>query len=674
MRRSSVGLFSSEGVRSFCVEGGMTYFSEDQSGMPVNDKPKGAVIEESLLVWNTELFWELVKMIHKLDAENEENFNVSEDIENCDAMETPVDTEMKAEAEELEGESPDERHGEQNVSAEHVMLSRAQILEMNRAKGFAMQQGKKMKNRKGEIIRYTYLCNREGFRHRKWLQFQDRKREHKVVTRCGCQAEMRIKQKADSTSWYVYRFVDEHNHDLLPAKFVSYLPAYRKISDVDVAHIESLRQVGISIPKIYESIAAQVGDEQQMCDLFWSDGCSQHDYKIFGDVLAFDATYGRNKYNLPVIVFFGVNHHNQTCVFGAAMVSSETQAAYVWVLGRFLECMGGKAPKAVITDGDRAMRLAIQEVFPEAHHRLCAWHLLKNATVNVCKPRFTTLLRNCMLADVEVEEFERQWEAMMDECRVWEVEWVKDLYAKKMSWAMAYICGCFYAGLRTTSRCESLHAKMGRFVERRYGILEFVTNFQRCVDFPRDNEEELDFRSLYGSPVLQTQFSELKKSGTLNYTKEIFLRFRDALERSVRITIVECNKLDNRTVYVTQKYRRPQFRWTVAHHFREDSFFCSCLRFESFGLPCVHILAVLVQLDIGCLLESIVMERWSKTCKVELEGSSPMNEEGDVNALYKVRVGAFLQHCKRLARVACMRENDFKSYLEKIVEETLSWK
>ncbi|RYQ84144.1 hypothetical protein Ahy_B10g103081 [Arachis hypogaea] len=126
---------------------------------------------------------------------------------------------------------------------------------------------------------------------------------------------------------------------------------------------------------------------------------------------------------MPVIVFSGVNHHNQTCVFDAAIVSSETQAAYVWVLGRFLECMRGKAPKAVIADGDRSMQLAIQEVFPEAHHRLCAWHLLKNATVNVCKPRFTTLLRNCMLADVEVEEFERQWDAMMDECGVWEVEW-----------------------------------------------------------------------------------------------------------------------------------------------------------------------------------------------------------------------------------------------------------
>ncbi|XLR67090.1 hypothetical protein S83_017762 [Arachis hypogaea] len=275
-----------------------------------------------------------------------------------------------------------------------------------------------------------------------------------------------------------------------------------------------------------------------------------------------------------------------------------------------------------------------------------------------------------MLADVEVEEFERQWEAMMDECLVREVEWVKDLYTKKMAWATAYIRGCFYAGLRTTSRCESLHAKMGRFVERRYGILDFVTNFQRCVEFLRDNEEELDFRSLYGSPVLQTQFPELEKSGAVNYTREIFLRFREALKSSVRVTIVECKKLEDRTVYVTQKYRRPQFRWTVAHHFGTDSFFCSCMRMESFGLPCVHILAVLVQLDIGYLPKSLVLQRWSKTAKVEIEGPSIMNEPGEANEVYRSRMGAFLQHCKRLARVACMRESDFKSCLDRIVEET----
>ncbi|QHO57476.1 Protein FAR1-RELATED SEQUENCE [Arachis hypogaea] len=140
------------------------------------------------------------------------------------------------------------------------MFSRSQILKMefdnpdevccfyeqySRAKGFAMQQGKKPKNRNGEIVRYMYLCNKEIFRNKKWLKIQDQKREQKVVIRCRCQAEMKIKQKAKSNNWYVCHFVDEHNNDLLPAKFVSYLPTYRKISYVNRVHMDSLRQVGI---------------------------------------------------------------------------------------------------------------------------------------------------------------------------------------------------------------------------------------------------------------------------------------------------------------------------------------------------------------------------------------------------------------------------------------------
>ncbi|MED6215108.1 hypothetical protein PIB30_110122 [Stylosanthes scabra] len=67
-----------------------------------------------------------------------------------------------------------------------------------------------------------------------------------------------------------------------------------------------------------------------MCDMLWSDGPSQEEYEAFGDVLAFDATYGRNRYNLSVIVLSGIPE----------------------------------------------IRGAIAEVFPEAHHRMCEWHLL----------------------------------------------------------------------------------------------------------------------------------------------------------------------------------------------------------------------------------------------------------------------------------------------------------
>jgi len=55
-------------------------------------------------------------------------------------------------------------------------------------------------------------------------------------------------------------------------------------------------------------------------------------YEIFGDVLAFDATYRKNKYNCPFVVFSGVNHHNQTIVFVTGIVTRGTEETYVWLL------------------------------------------------------------------------------------------------------------------------------------------------------------------------------------------------------------------------------------------------------------------------------------------------------------------------------------------------------
>ncbi|XP_016168962.1 protein FAR1-RELATED SEQUENCE 5-like [Arachis ipaensis] len=129
----------------------------------------------------------------------------------------------------------------------------------SRLKGFASRQGKKIRNSIGHIVRYTFVCNRQGFREKKWLEKMDRKREHKVVTRCGCLAEMRIKKKDGTGNWYVSRFIDEHNHEMVSGKFVNYLRSHRKISEVEIAQLTSMRGIGISIPKIYESFAAQLG-------------------------------------------------------------------------------------------------------------------------------------------------------------------------------------------------------------------------------------------------------------------------------------------------------------------------------------------------------------------------------------------------------------------------------
>ncbi|RYR47764.1 hypothetical protein Ahy_A07g033724 [Arachis hypogaea] len=172
--------------------------------------------------------------------------------------------------------------------------------------------------------------------------------------------------------------------------------------------------------------------------------------------------------------------------------------------------------------------------------------------------------------------------------------------------------------------------------------------YEYCVDFLKDNEEELNFRSSYGIPVLQTEFPELEKSGAMSFTREIFSRYRESLKRCVRVSILECIEREDGCIYVTQKYRKPQMRWNVHHLAADNSFRCSCLKIESFGLPCVHILAV---------LDDAAQE--SLSCRA-----------GDDVALYRSRVGSFLQHCKCFAKVACVREEDFKHYVEKVVRDT----
>jgi transposase-like protein len=43
----------------------------------------------------------------------------------------------------------------------------------------------------------------------------------------------------------------------------------------------------------------------------------------------------------------------------------------------------GRQPKVVVTDQDPAMKQAIADIFNEARHRLCMWHIMKKVAVKV---------------------------------------------------------------------------------------------------------------------------------------------------------------------------------------------------------------------------------------------------------------------------------------------------
>ncbi|XP_057418765.1 protein FAR1-RELATED SEQUENCE 5-like [Lotus japonicus] len=257
--------------------------------------------------------------------------------------------------------------------------------------------------------------------------------------------------------------------------------------------------------------------------------------------------------------------------------------------------MKGKEPSAVITDGDPAMRNAISRLLPEAHDRLCAWNLLQNAQRNVGDPNFVKGFKS----DLNLEDD----------------AWVQGMYEKRHMWATSLMRGKFFGGFRTTSRCEGMHSQIGRIVRSRNSLLEFVQYFERYVNYMRWREVDADYKSVVGDAVLQTSVRELEKSAADLYTRTVFLKFRPWLIRGSVMKVASIKETSSCIIYSMYKYCKPSKLWHVAHDESMSTFRCSCQRMESFGLPCDHIIALLVHLDIDVILESLVMHRWCKTAK-----------------------------------------------------------
>ncbi|KAJ1376797.1 Zinc finger, PMZ-type [Sesbania bispinosa] len=504
-------------------------------------------------------------------------------------------------------------------------------------KGFSARKGKERKNAMEEIIEKTYLCHREGkIPINTNEKMGKKKREAKPETRCLCPAKMKVRLDVHSGRWNVTKFCDAHNHEMLNPKYTGMLPDHRKLSEADILEMNNMRNAGITTPQIYGSFSSQSGgynnvgfrkrdlyneigrqrmlqlsdakgaikylrereqnegsmfwrhttdSEGRLQRLFWCDGQCQVDYKLFGDVLAFDAT-----------------HH-------------ETEETYVWVLEQLMVAMKGKMPSAVITDGDLTMRNAIKRVLPNAHHRLCAWHLCRNAASNVKNPKMVSMFRKCMLGDYEVSEFKHRWEVMVKEFRLEENNWVKEMYEKKRMWATTYIGGNFFVGFRKTSRCEGLHGQLGKFVHSRTDLVGFLKNYGRFLEVLRYNELEVDFESVRGDMVLETNLHALERSTSKIFTKEVFILVRPALARGSTMRVMGCTQLMSQTIFTVTKYGRSQKEWQVSYIPEPLFLKCSCQRMESFGLPCDHIIGVMVHLNIQEMPKCLVPSRWTMGVK-----------------------------------------------------------
>ncbi|XP_057734538.1 uncharacterized protein LOC130949972 [Arachis stenosperma] len=138
-----------------------------------------------------------------------------------------------------------------------------------------------------------------------------RKLEPKAKTRCGCEAEMGVHLHLKSGRWIIGK-----KRRLIGGDAMSCLK-----------FLESMVQEN---PGMY--VHYLVDKDGCLVHLFGSNNCSKLDYHLFGDVVAFDVTYQKNKYMCRLVVFSEINYHNQTIVFATALVANENEQTYTWLL------------------------------------------------------------------------------------------------------------------------------------------------------------------------------------------------------------------------------------------------------------------------------------------------------------------------------------------------------
>ncbi|GJZ79520.1 regulation of nuclear pre-mRNA domain-containing protein 1B [Tanacetum coccineum] len=186
----------------------------------------------------------------------------------------------------------------------------------------------------------------------------------------------------------------------------------------------------------------------ELVSMFWADEVAKCNYKEFGDIVSFDATFNSNKYNMSFVPFIGIDNHEKCVTLGSEMLLHEDTKSYTWLLTAFMTAFL-KEPTMIVTDQDGAMKRSIEAVFTKSKHRLCMLHIMK----------------------------------------------------KKSSKIPAYfIDSSLYGLMRTTSRSESENSFFKSFTSPGATLVSFMMSYESAMERKRYRQETLDFKTIDAAP------------------------------------------------------------------------------------------------------------------------------------------------------------------------------
>ncbi|XP_040988968.1 protein FAR1-RELATED SEQUENCE 5-like [Juglans microcarpa x Juglans regia] len=347
-------------------------------------------------------------------------------------------------------------------------------------------------------------------------------------------------------------------------------------------------------------------------------------YESFGDVIVFDTTYLTNVYKMPFAPFVGVNHHGQSILLGCGLISNEDANTFEWLFKSWLKCMNDQPPNAIITDQDKAMKIAISRVFPTSRHRFCLWHIMKKLLEKFrSHSRYEEIkntLHRCIYDSLSELEFKSQWLDMIDTYDLHENAWLISLYTDHRFWVPTYVRDTFWAGMSTTQRSEGMNAFFNDYINSKTILKQFFEQYDSVLRRKVENEAIVDFNSFNTEIPCITRHpleKQFQKAYTIAKFKEVLEELRGFLYLTTSLLGCEGGRSTFEVADEIQVGDDLLKRATFTVKIDEDPLDvkCSCKLFEFMGILCKYTLRILTQLGKHIVPSKYILDRWWKDVK-----------------------------------------------------------
>ncbi|KAL6555837.1 hypothetical protein OROHE_007111 [Orobanche hederae] len=512
-----------------------------------------------------------------------------------------------------------------------------------------------------------WVCNREGYR-KEQVDELFRERESRPETRHGCKAFLRVAYHRYSGCYRVTGFEPNHSHELATAENAHLLRCNRYLTSADKTTLTQMTEIGIRPSKAMDFIQSLV-DGTGKLPFMRKDGYNflyqqKLDTIRYGDVnTAFSMLDGMRLHDPGLVLkhtenvdgalatIFWCDSQSKAEYEAFGIVCSETIQSYRWLLRAFKDAMNDKLSYAVITDQDASICQAIQDEFPDIPHRLCSWHLCRNAKKRVRKADFACEFGKLAKRKCSIEQFEELWAKLVRDYGVSENSWVIDIYEKRAMWSEAYFDGVFLAAMSTTSRAESINALLKLYLKPSLSITEFIKIFYQALKQMRCNfvEKQLDDEIRKPKARPESALFDLEDHAANLCTKRVFKKIRKNISVEQRLITETTDKLgEGKFTFSFREYKKDQEdRYFVRIDIENASFRCDCMMLESAGVPCSHILSGFKTMGIVAFPNKSIHDRWliesGKRLRILFAGSfaKPDVQQTRLGILYKEFVNIY---------------------------------